>query len=157
MAIQRTILHGRSADRLRRYRREILATTITLVLAAGCKGEREQAERAEAGRITHAIAALREAENEAKPPRIAALDRETCTSQELCELKRACVEAYRLHVRGLEASRIASRALDADAGRQAGERVAELVTASERDLVRARELVQRCSDQESAVARRFGL
>jgi hypothetical protein len=125
--------------------------------AAGCKGEREQAERAEAGRIAHAIAALREADNDAKPPRIAALDREECTSQEICELKRACVEAYRLHVRGLEASRVASRALDSDAGSQSGQRIAELVSASERDLVRARELVQRCSDLESAAARRFGL
>jgi hypothetical protein len=157
VAIRQTNFLGGSAERLRRYRQEILVTTITAVLhAAGCKGEREQAERAEAGRITHAIGALREADNDAKPPRIAALDREPCTSQELCELKRACVEAYRLHVRGLEAARAASRALDSDAETQA-EQIARLIAASERDLVRARELVQRCSDLESAAARRFGL
>jgi hypothetical protein len=133
------------------------AATTAVVLALGCKGEREQAERAEAGRLTHAIAALREAENAAKPPRIAALDREKCTSEALCEMKRVCVDAYRLHVRGLEASRVASRALDADGGSQPGRRIAELVAASERDLVRARELVQRCTDLESETTRRFGL
>jgi hypothetical protein len=133
------------------------AAVAVVVLALGCKGEREQAERAEAGRLTHAIAALRDAPNEAKPPRIAALDREKCTSEALCEMKRVCVDAYRLHVRGLEASRVASRALDADGGSQAGRGIAELVAASERDLVRAREQVQRCSDLESEAARRFGL
>ena len=133
------------------------AAVAVVVLALGCKGEREQAERAEAGRLTHAIAALRDAPNEAKPPRIAALDREKCTSEALCEMKRVCVDGYRLHVRGLEASRVASRALEADGGSQAGQRIAELVAASERDLLRAREQVQRCADLESEVARRFGL
>jgi hypothetical protein len=133
------------------------AATIAVVLALGCKGEREQAERAEAGRLTHAIAALRDAPNEAKPPRIAALDREKCTSEALCEMKRVCVDAYRLHVRGLEASRVASRALEADGASQAAQRIAELVAASERDLLRARDQVQRCADLESEAARRFGL
>ena len=134
----------------------VLGVIALPVVVAGCKGEREQAERAEAGRITHAVAALREADNTAKPPRIAVLDRESCTSEALCELKRVCLDAYRLHVRGLEASRVATRALDAD-GSQPDKSVAELVLASERDLVKARELVQRCSDLESEAARRFGL
>jgi len=135
----------------------LVAAIALVVTALGCKGEREQAERAEAGRIAHAIAALRDAPNEAKPPRIAALDSEKCTSEALCELKRVCVDAYRTHVRGLEAARIAARALDSDGESQARERIAELVAASERDLVRARELVRRCSDLESEVVRRFGL
>jgi hypothetical protein len=133
------------------------AAVAALALTLGCKGEREQAERAEAGRITHAIAALREAENEAKPPRIAALDREKCTSEKLCEMKRVCIDAYRLHVRAIDGSRVAGRALEADGGSEAGQRIAELVAASERDLLRARELVQRCNDLEAEVTRQFGL
>jgi hypothetical protein len=126
-----------------------------LFYAAGCKGEREQAERAEAGRITHAIAALREAPNDAKAPRLLALERENCTTEELCELKRTCVEAYRLHARALEASRVAARALDGGADGEGVRRIGELVASSERDLDRARELTQRCSELESRIARRY--
>jgi hypothetical protein len=127
------------------------------LLGAGCDGEQEQARRAEAGRIAHAIAALREAPNEAKAPRVAALEREACSVQELCELKRSCVDAYRLLNQGLEASRVARRALDADAGAAAAQRVAELVRVTERDLGRARELTGRCSELEAEATRRYGL
>jgi hypothetical protein len=130
---------------------------LALLLTFACDGEQQQAARAEAGRIRHAVAALREAPNDAKPPRIAALDREQCSVPELCELKRSCVEAYRVFASGMEGSRVAGRALDADAGAEAAQRIAELVRVSERDLGRARELTRRCSELEAEVARRHGL
>ena len=54
--------------------RVLVIAGIALAVAGGsCRGEREQAQRAEAGRIAHAIGALREAANDTKAPRILAL------------------------------------------------------------------------------------
>ncbi len=72
-------------------------------------------------------------------------------------MKRSCIEAYRLLDQGLQSSRVANRALDADVGNAGAERVAELVAAAERDLTRARELTGRCSELEGEIARRYGL
>jgi hypothetical protein len=139
--------------------RWLAAVGAGLVLAAGsgCRGEREQALRGEAGTLVHAIRQLRDATNQGKRPQLKALAHLTCSAEDLCELQRVCRHAYERHQQALDATQTLRHALAEDAGADATTGANDLMSNARRDLERARFLARLCSDLEGKVTRRYGL
>jgi hypothetical protein len=124
-------------------------------LMTACHGEGAEARRAEAGRITHSVQALRDAPNEGKKPPLAALQREACSADDLCALQKKCVAAYSLEVAALDAVAAVRRAIK-DPGPLPTE-AANLLGQAKADLDRAQELASTCADLEGAAVRRYSL
>ena len=103
----------------------------------------------------HAVRELRNAENEAKAPRLTALKSIACTEQAVCELKSECVSAYELYLKGLDAVRAVKSSLASDAGDPAN--AASLLDAAEKDVRRGKELGEKCNRLEAEVSVRFKL
>lgn len=122
----------------------------------GCRGEHEQAMRAEAARVLRAVELLRDAPNAEKADRLARLRGEACSDPTVCELKTACVQAYTLHVQGLERARVARAALDPDAGTERLDQVGQLTEQAGRDLARARPATERCATLSGELRRSIG-
>jgi hypothetical protein len=135
------------------------AVILLVAALAGCRGEREQALRGEAGSLVQAVQKLRDAPNDAKRPHLKALARMPCSTDDLCELKRVCKNAYERHQAALDAARSLRHALEGDGGidRDAAAGGADLVSEARRDLERARYLARLCNDLEGQATRRYGL
>jgi len=127
------------------------ALVVSLSSVAACHGEREEARRAEAGRIAHAVEALRNAPNEAKRPLLSALERESCSSNDVCAVKKDCTTAYSATLDALDAL-AAVRHAARDPG-PLPSNVAVLLTRTEADLRRAQDLATKCADAEAALRR----
>ncbi len=127
------------------------------LLLSCCHGEAEQAHRTEAGRFAHAVDSLRKAPNDDKAPYLAALERMPCSVPDVCQLKRACVDAYQRQLRGLAAVRVARRLLDADGGPAQAASAAAGLASAPKVLSDARQRARHCADLEGAVARHYGL
>ena len=111
-------------------------------------------EKAEAGRINHAIEQLRAAPNPEKGERLDALKAVACETAELCELQRVCVDGYGQHVFALaEVDR--AKALIATQNRlpEAG----QIVEAARSELAEAAPKISRCADAQGAVQRKYKL
>lgn len=127
--------------------RSILALALTFAVT-GCGREARERERAEAGRISHAVDGLRQARNADKASWLRALAREPCVFERTCDLKRHCARAYELELQVLDGVRAARTALDdRDGGLAAG----ALVLASERELARAKDLQRQCVAAQGAL------
>jgi hypothetical protein len=105
--------------------------------------------------VVYAIESLRNAPNDAKPPLLKALSNVECKIDDVCALKRACVEAYEVHLRALQGARAARHAIESDAG--ADKRAAQLLGESARYLEQATEKTKRCTDLEGEVVRNYKL
>lgn len=123
--------------------------------ALACRGEAEEAHRAEAARVARSVQQLRAAPNPAKAPFLAALEAEPCASSDARELKATCVAAYRDLLGALGTARELASALAMDAAAPPAASAAALVEGSEARLARAREGTRRCADLEGALARRY--
>jgi hypothetical protein len=99
---------------------------------------------------------LRRAPNDAKAPRLSALRATACSFNEVCELKRVCLEAYERHLAALQGSHAAQTALGADAGTKTSD-VARLVLSSEKQLEKGRELQKQCLAAQGSLKRAFDL
>lgn len=121
---------------------------VALLLAA-CDGD--AAARAEAERVVSAVRALREAGNEDKPARLAALRAVECTLPDVRELKSECVSAYELYAKGLDAVRAVKKSLASDAGEGDAKRAAELLADAERDVAAGKQRASRCAELEGRV------
>jgi hypothetical protein len=126
------------------------------VAALGCgKTEQQIERRREAERVVYAIESLRSAPNDAKPPLLKALEGVGCTLEDVCTLKRSCVEAYQVHLRALGGARAARHAIESDSG--ADRKAAELLGQSARLLEEAAIKTKRCTDLEGEIVRKYKL
>src|SRR5262245_40509144 len=80
----------------------VLAIALGLGLVTGCPAQ-DGAERAEAGRVSRAVDAVRNADNAKKANFLQALRDEPCADPEVCAVRSACIAAYELHLGSLEA------------------------------------------------------
>ena len=118
------------------------------LLLTGCPAS-DGPERAEAGRVSRAIDALRTAENADKPSLLEALRKEACTDDEVCAVRSACLAAYELHVGSLDT--VARAAVLVDAGDPFA--AASAFTAARTDLDRARRLAEDCTRAQGDMIR----
>jgi hypothetical protein len=151
---------GGDVRRFRSWGRAVVAslwTVATLLgnLVTGCKLESEEARRGEAGNVTHAVEALRNAPNESKRPFLTALESTTCRSDDVCALKKTCVEAYSLELGALDA--LSAVRKDTSGGDSLGTAAVELLGRAEQDLTRSHDLATTCADLEGAARRRYAL
>jgi hypothetical protein len=125
---------------------------------AACHGEREEALRAEAGRVAEAVRKLREAPNPAKPPLRKALDATSCTTEDTCGLKKSCANAYALQERALEGlAAVRHATTGASAAEPVPSAAAALLSDVTANLERAKTLSKDCADLEGAVRRKYSL
>jgi hypothetical protein len=133
---------------------------ITAALAGACRNgsptEKEEAARAEAGRIAHQVKTLRDADNAQKPVLLQALDQIPCTAPDVCSAKKICSEAYTLQETALTALATVRHSVQ---GLVPGidQQEALLLSEAEAALGRAKELAAKCADAEAALRRRYRL
>lgn len=116
---------------------------------------RSDAERAEQGRIANLaerIDRLRGADNAGKRPLLEALKTTQCLSPDACALKDLCVRAYEVHQRALDSIGSLQRLAAADAGASAP--VRERLQKAEQDLSSARELGEKCAEEQVRTVRK---
>ena len=113
-----------------------------------------EARRGEAAGVARSVEALRQAPNAEKAPFLKALKAAPCAAEDVCALKKACVDAYVLEQAALDAvSAVRARTRTADA---LNSDAVELLANAERDLGRSRELTKACADLEGAARRKYG-
>jgi hypothetical protein len=137
--------------------RALLAASLTASLLVVACGGRERAAKAEAAGVVRAVAALRDAPNEAKSVLLPELERLRCTDAEVCELQRVCASAYQRHLGALAKTESVKRQLDAGSGAAQAGALAGILLEAERELERGRALGERCTELEGALRRRFQL
>jgi hypothetical protein len=127
-------------------------------VSVACHGEREEALRAEAGRVAEAVRKLREAPNPEKAPLRRALEAISCTADDTCGLKKSCSDAYALQERALDGL---GAVRHATAGASAAEPVPNpavtLLSEVTAGLERAKERAKECADLEGTVRRKYSL
>ena len=101
----------------------------------------------------HAVQQLRGAPEAARDPFLRALEHEACTSADVCELRRVCVEAYRDEQGAMAGIHALEHAVDSDAAAPPAGSAAALLSESQRRLERAHAGTRRCTDLESALVR----
>ena len=121
--------------------------------AFGCKSRAERLAAEEVGRISFAVDRLREAPNNAKRAPLERLEAEACSVPVACELQQICIQGYSLHLRATESTNRVREALRQRA--QELEGAARLLEVSERDLSRAKGLIDRCVSLEGELARQL--
>jgi hypothetical protein len=107
--------------------------------------------RSEAARLSHAIDALRSADNAAKAPHLRGLRETACSEPDVCAVRSACVAGYELHV-GALAALAGAQATLVDAGPEAAARVLDQAKG---DLERARALTERCAEAQGEMVRKY--
>ncbi len=111
-------------------------------------------EKAEAGRINHAIDQLRAASNAQKGELLDALKSVSCQTAELCELQRVCVEGYGQHVFALaETARAKSLIATPDGAAEA----AKVLEFADSELGQAAPKISHCADAQGATQRKYKL
>lgn len=134
----------------------LLLGALVAALVSSCeKTERQMERRREAERVVYAVETLRSAPNDAKPPQLKALENAGCNEPDVCELKRACVDAYQVHLRALSGARAARHAIEQDAGKD--KLAADLLGQSARLLEQATQKTKRCADLEGEIVRKYKL
>jgi hypothetical protein len=109
--------------------------------------------RSEAAQLSHAIDALRNADNAVKAPHLRGLRETACSEPDVCSVRSACVAGYELHLGALAAMAGAEATL-ADAGPEAAARVLDRAKA---DLERAHGLTERCAEAQGEMVRKYGV
>ncbi len=111
-------------------------------------------EKAEAGRISHAIDRLRAAPNPQKGDLLDALKSVSCENAELCELQRVCVEGYGQHVFALaETARAKSLLTTPDGAAEA----ARILDFAQGELTQAAPKISHCADAQGVTQRKYKL
>ena len=111
-------------------------------------------EKAEAGRINHAIDQLRAASNAQKGALLDALQSVSCEPPALCELSRVCVDAYGQHVFALaETARAKVLIAKPDGAAEA----ARILDFAQSELALAAPKISHCADAQGVVQRKYKL
>lgn len=129
-----------------------LLVSLGLGLGSSCTSDARRAEQGHVANLAERIDRLRRAENTDKRPLLEQLTLAECASPDACALKDLCVRAYQLHQRGLDAIAELRVVAQRDAG--AGADVSTRLETADRDLAHARELAQRCSEEQVRVVRK---
>ena len=131
----------------------LLLASLCSGVASGCTSDAKRAEQGRVANLAERIDRLRRAENSDKRPLLEQLTRAECASPDACALKDLCVRAYQLHQRGLDT--IASLRVIAQRDAGAGADISPRLETADRDLAHARELAQRCSEEQVRVVRKI--
>jgi hypothetical protein len=134
--------------------RPVGVLVVGLQLAA-CNEAGDHEAAMQAGRLVHAVRQLRDAPPDNKGAPLSALRTLECDGDR-CELKSTCVEAYELHVRGIQRLAAARHALDGTAD-PLSRKAAETLDDAEQDLQRSAELTKQCADVQGEITRRYRL
>ncbi|HEY5374727.1 MAG TPA: hypothetical protein VIK01_13665 [Polyangiaceae bacterium] len=122
------------------------------MLLSHCSPGPSASQKAEAGRISHAVDALRDAPNSAKQQLFAALRDAACETPDLCALKQQCVTGFAQHLRALgETAR--AKALLMSPGNE--KEAAKALTAAETGLTQAAPEITKCTDLQGAAQRKY--
>ena len=122
------------------------------MLLSQCSLGPSASQKAEAGRISYAIDALRDAPNSAKQQLFAALQNAACETPDLCALKQQCVTGFEAHLHALsETARAKSLLLSP--GHEA--EAANALTAAETGLSQAAPEISKCTDLQGAAQRKY--
>ena len=122
------------------------------MLLSQCSLGPSASQKAEAGRISHAIDALRDAPNAAKQQLFAALQSAACETPELCALKQQCVTGFAQHLHALSETAHA-KALLMSPGNET--EAAKALTAAETGLSQAAPEIDKCADLQGAAQRKY--
>jgi hypothetical protein len=122
------------------------------VLLSQCSLGPSASQKAEAGRISHAIDALRDAPNSAKQQLFRALQSAACETPDLCALKQQCLTGFEQHLRALSETARA-KALLMSPGNEA--EAAKALTAAETGLRQAAPEITQCTDLQGAAQRKY--
>jgi hypothetical protein len=133
-----------------------LRAALAIAWLAGCRGEHDQARRAEAARILRAIELLRDAPNAAKAEQLDRLERQACSDPELCALKSHCVQSYETHVSAVQRIEGARRGLGSDATTHDLAAAAAAMRAAQAELEHAQPGIRRCTERSGELRRRIG-
>ena len=95
---------------------------------------------------------LREASNAQKGELLAALERASCESVDLCELRRLCVEGYRQHVAALNET---TRAKGLLATPESAAEAVRVLESARSGLGEAAPKISRCADAQGAAHRKY--
>lgn len=123
----------------------------SLLTCTGCKSQAERDAEAEIARIAFAVGQLRDAANNEKNPPLSRLRAEQCSVPAACELQQVCVQAYTLHLKSIEMAQRVRQALRE--GTENTEAAATLLSISEKDLAKARTMMDQCVTLEGQLAR----
>lgn len=139
-------------ERRSRGARRALAALCLAGLLACCRSDAERAEQGRVANLAERIDRLRRADNPAKRPLLQALEATPCVSADACALKDLCLRAYQVHQRALDAIESLKLVAASDAG--VSEPVRERLRQAEQDLATARELGERCAEEQVRTVRK---
>jgi hypothetical protein len=123
-----------------------------LLGASACSGRDDEA-KASAARLSHAIAIVRDAPNDAKAGPLGELTKLPCAGPEVCETRDACVAAYTLHVDAVGLTGAARmKVIDGQSAE-----AASLLVAAQQKLASGSAQVEDCVRREGALRVRYKL
>jgi hypothetical protein len=129
----------------------VVALALGAALALACHSDARRAEQARVAHLAERIDRLRRADNPDKRGLLDALKRTDCLGPEACGLKDLCVRAYEVHQRALDEIE-ALKMLPSDAGPSPSLRAR--LDGAERDLREAKDLGERCAEEQVRTVRK---
>ena len=124
------------------------------MLPCQCSLGASASEKAEAGRISHAVDQLRAASNAQKGELLDSLKSVACQTAELCELQRVCVEGYGQHVFALAETARAKSLLGTPDGALEAARILDV---AQTELAQAAPKINHCADAQGVAQRKYKL
>lgn len=100
--------------------------------------------------MASAVQAVRAAPHNDKETALSKLRSLSCQHPPVCETQEVCVQAYRLHQQALETASLVRQSLRNDVQMDAS-KAAEVLALSEKDLERAKVLIDECLQLETAL------
>jgi hypothetical protein len=140
--------------KIERPRRVAFYLLGSVCLLLGCRSDAERAEQGRVANLAERIDRLRRADNPGKRPLLQALEASACVSADACALKDLCVRAYQVHQRALDSIESLKHLAASDAGTGVSEPVRERLRQAEQDLATARELGERCAEEQVRTVRK---
>jgi hypothetical protein len=123
-------------------------------LLSQCSLGASASEKAEAGRISHAIDQLRLAPNPQKGELLDTLKGLNCQAAELCELQRVCIDGYGQHVFALTETARAKSLMNTAGGAAEAARILDF---AQSELAQAAPKISHCADAQGATQRKYKL
>jgi hypothetical protein len=124
-----------------------------LGLLAGCKSSAERMHQGQIANLAERIDRLRRADNPDKRALLETLALTPCPDATACGLKDLCVRAYRLHQDALDSIRALQAMAHVDAG-SIPPSVSEKLTHTRSVLEQARQLTEKCAEEQVRVVRK---
>jgi hypothetical protein len=118
---------------------------LAVAFSLACQSDARRADQARIAHLAERIDRLRRADNVDKRALLDALKQTACVGSDACGLKDLCVRAYEVHQRALDAIETLKK-LAVDAG--PSENLRERLRTAERDLTEAKDLGQRCAEEQ---------